>query len=48
VELSEEIMQEILQMDPVIRKAHEKMQLLVQYPEFRRNYYLREMALSEK
>jgi hypothetical protein len=44
---SEEILQEIIQMDPAIRAAYEKLELISRDPEVRRMYYLREMALAD-
>jgi predicted transposase/invertase (TIGR01784 family) len=43
----EEILQEILQMDSAIKKAHEKMMALSQDKEFLREYHMREMAMSD-
>jgi predicted transposase/invertase (TIGR01784 family) len=43
----EEILQEVIQMDAAISKAHERLAFVSRDKEFLRNYHLREMAMSD-
>jgi predicted transposase/invertase (TIGR01784 family) len=43
----EEILQEVIKMDPAINKANERLTFVTQDKEFLRNYHLREMAMSD-
>jgi predicted transposase/invertase (TIGR01784 family) len=43
----DEILQEVIKMDPAINKANERLNFVTQDKEFLRNYHLREMAMSD-
>jgi predicted transposase/invertase (TIGR01784 family) len=47
VNTPEEILQEVIKMDPAINKANERLEFVTQDKEFLRNYHLREMAMSD-
>jgi len=43
----DEILKEVIKMDPAINKANERLNFVTQDKEFLRNYHLREMAMSD-
>jgi predicted transposase/invertase (TIGR01784 family) len=47
VNTPDEILREVIKMDPAINKANERLNFVTQDKEFLRNYHLREMAMSD-